>query len=145
MSVERVNVAKVLVRRRTDGKYLLLRGSLWSERPDRSQQPDLPGGTVEVGESMIEGCLRELMEEAGITASSGDLQLVHAASYIHAHSKAAINRLIYFLELEQDPTITLSWEHEGYEWLPAAEVLALDMREPYPELFRYLQKTEILV
>lgn len=140
-----LNIGKAIIRRKSDGKYLMLRGSVWPERPDRSQKPDLPGGAVEDGESIEEGCIREVMEEAGIKLSPDKLQLVHSVSFVSDKDNAAINRLIYFAEIDEDPEIRLSWEHEAYEWLTPQEVLDLEMRKPYPELFKYLNEIGILV
>jgi 8-oxo-dGTP pyrophosphatase MutT (NUDIX family) len=139
-----VNVAKVLIRRNSDGKYLLLRGSKWEERPERSQKPDLAGGVVEPGETVAEGAAREVFEEAGISVQPSDLTLVYATTFKSVHDGASINRLLYVVELSSNPNITLSWEHEGYWWLSKDEVLTLDIREPYPEIFTYLDDAGVL-
>lgn len=140
--MKRVNISKVLVRR-ADGKYLILRGSKWEERPDRSQKPDLPGGMVEDGETHKVGGARELMEEAGISVKPGQLELVHAESFIWKEDEA-VTRLIYLVRLE-NPEVTLSWEHEGFWWMNKQEVLGLEIRKPYPEIFGYLDKIGVLV
>lgn len=139
-----VNVSKLVVRRKSDGKYLLLRSSQWEERPDRSQKPDLPGGVVEAGERIEEGAARELAEEAGVIVKPDDLTLVYAMSFKSDHDDAAINRLIYFTEIE-DAEVTLSWEHEEFWWASTDELLALEIREPYPSIFSYLQSVGLLV
>ena len=140
-----LNVAKVVIRRKADGKYLILRGSKWEERPDRSQKPDLPGGIVEVDETIEQGAVREVKEEAGITLRPEELLLVQAHSFQSDKDQAAINRLIYFAELKTDPEIQLSWEHEGYWWYDATEILDLDIRSPYPEVFKYLHQIGVLI
>ena len=52
--------AKALIRRKSDGKYLILTCSLWPENPRRSQKPDLPGGSIKRGENIEDGLLRAL-------------------------------------------------------------------------------------
>lgn len=140
-----LNTCKAIIRRKTDGKYLVLQGSKWEERPDRSQKPDLPGGIVEAGESMEAGCAREIQEEINVTIAPNDLLLVYAHTYLSDTDRASINKLIYFVELDSSPEITLSWEHENYTWLTADEVLALDIRKPYPKIFQYLHEIGVLV
>lgn len=76
------NIGKALVRRATDGKYLILVSSKWPERPDRSQKPDLPGGLVEEGETFEQGCVREVREEAGFDVDPSQLTVVYADSFI---------------------------------------------------------------
>ncbi len=137
------NISKVLIRRASDGKYLVLVGSKWPERPDRSQKPDLPGGLVEAGETFEQGCVREVKEEAGIDIDSSQLVLAHAGSFTEEEN--GLNRLVYYIDISPDPKIVLSWEHESYSWLTAKEVLALDIREPYPQIFRHMKAIGLLV
>lgn len=139
--MERVNIAKVLIRR-ADGKYLILRSSKWEERPDRSEKPDLPGGLVEAGETHEVGAVREVQEEAGISLRADQLDLVHAGSHIWKE-KEAINRLIYMADVD-DPTVVLSWEHDDFWWMSKDELLALDIREPYKNIFNYLDTIGVL-
>lgn len=135
--------AKIVIRRETDKKYLILWSSKWEERPERSQKPDLPGGVVEENESMIEGLLREVREEAGLDIEPVRLHLAHALTYDHNEWSSIFE--IYFAEITGDETVTLSWEHESYRWLTAEEVLALEIRAPYPEIFTHMNELGLLV
>lgn len=138
--MKRDDIAKVLLKN-NEGKYLVLRGSVWPERPDRSQKPDLPGGMVDSGETHVEGAVREMQEEAGIVINPSDLRLAFAESYIHEVQKdLAINRLLYRIDVDTVPEVKISWEHEGYWWLSASEVLELEIRDPYPKMFAYLKQ-----
>lgn len=137
-------IAKALIRRSSDGKYLVLTSSKWPERPDRSQRPDLPGGFVEAGETPEVGCNREILEEAGLKVDPQSMTIVQAETFLPPDGKASITRIVYLAEVEGSPKVTLSWEHESYEWLSGDEVKQLDIREPYPRIFSYLHKIGIL-
>ena len=140
------NIGKALIRRKTDGRYLILVGSEWPERPDRSLKPDLPGGLIEANETAEQGCAREILEETGIHIDINLLALVYAESFIDVHDNdIPANRLLYIVEVQNDPQITLSWEHSSYMWLSADEVHDLKIRKPYPAIFDYLVKTKQLV
>lgn len=134
-----LNIAKTIVRNQS-GEFLVLRSSEWPENPVRSLQPDIAGGVVDEGENHLMSAARELEEEAGIIVNQEDLQLVWAGSEIDEAKKAAINRLIFFVLVPDDVKITLSWEHCEYWWSSFEDLVALDWREPYAEIFRFFDK-----
>ena len=139
------NGGKALIRRASDGKYLVLRTNEWSENPERSRAYDLPGGMCEPGETPEQCSAREVREEAGVSVQPDDLLLVYAHSFLRSDGHSGYNRFIYFVEVPGQPAITLSWEHESHMWLTSAEVLALDVRQPYPAAFRHMAAIGVLV
>ncbi len=134
--------AKVLLRRRTDNKYLVLWSSEWKENPRRSHKPDLPGGLAEQGETIAYGLLRELKEEAGIELVEDNLVLAHAHVWDEDDFSTVFQ--IYFAEIDH-ADVVLSWEHERFDWLSKDELEALDIREPYPTIFQHMKKVGLLV
>lgn len=132
--------AKVLIRRTSDGKYLLLTSSLWPENPRRSQMPDLPGGVIETHETIKEGLLREVKEETGLSISETSLVPGKVIQYQGSDRDAASEFSIYLAEVEGNPDVTLSWEHESYRWIDGEELLGLSIRRPYNDIFNALHR-----
>lgn len=135
--------AKALLRRKSDGKYLILTSSEWEENPRRSQAPDLPGGLIEAGETIEEGLSRELEEEIGTGIRDG-LQLAYAMTYVNDAQTKSTTFMLFFAETD-DIEIKLSWEHESYEWLTADEIRNLEIRNPYPTIISHFTKIGLLV
>ncbi len=136
-------VAKAIIRRRPDDAYLVLWSSKWPERPERSQKPDFPGGEVEFNETSEVGCVREILEEVGITVPPSELHLVYAMTYYYEKDNFWVNRLVYFAEIE-DSDVILSSEHEKYAWLSARELEELEIRPPYKEIITNLIQRGII-
>lgn len=137
------SAAKAIIRRKTDGRYLLLTSSEWEENPRRSHNPDLPGGLVEDGETVEEGLIREVAEEVGFDISSQTLTLAHGSTWVEEEQGRSTTVLFYFVEV-QDPEVKLSWEHEKFEWVTAEELLNLEIRDPYPALFQHYERIGLL-
>ncbi|HEY0965530.1 MAG TPA: NUDIX domain-containing protein [Candidatus Saccharimonadales bacterium] len=138
-----VRVAKSVIRR-ADGKYLVFRCSEWPERPDRSLKPDLPGGAVELGESLEQGVSREVREESGIQIHPDDFLIGYANSFIYEdRDRQAVVRSVYFAEVE-NPEIALSYEHDRYWWVSLDEMLAMEWKPFYREAFEFMKQSELL-
>jgi bis(5'-nucleosidyl)-tetraphosphatase len=84
---------------------------------------DLPKGHIEPGESDLECALREMTEETGILASAvtiePDFQFrsVYYPEYARYNNEVIEKTLIIFLGWVEAPTVMLSSEHLGYEWV----------------------------
>lgn len=83
---------------------------------------DLPGGTVESGETVLEGLVREVMEETGLTVRIG--------------APIGVYTTLTQLPERQNVTITFAcdWifgdvvldEHDEFRWVTPSELSALD-------------------
>lgn len=112
-----IKAGKVIIRdSATDTYFVVYR----SEHPIFGNSVDLPGGTVEKGESDIEATIREVYEEAAISVNPEDLTLLYSG---REYSRFNTKYILYFTEVPERPAVTLSWEHSRYDWLSKDDVI----------------------
>ncbi|MBM7579418.1 NUDIX domain-containing protein [Jeotgalibacillus terrae] len=106
-----------------------------------------PGGGQEDGETMHEACIRECMEETGLTVKPGEL--LYVREYIGKnHEYAAFDSHVHQIESyfqcsvsgEAKEPVLLDANQTGVEWLPIKE---LHQYRIYPKaLIRVIQETD---
>lgn len=109
----------LVVKRNRDFKGMSMGKDLW----------EIPGGTVEFGEELLEALRREVKEETAIHAGE-DIQLTAAVAYTISDNttKAYRVNLIYSMELPEQSNIALSEEHAEYQFIRSTTQLnALDI------------------
>ena len=82
----------------------------------RCEYFDLPGGKMKVNESAEEALCREVLEETSLVIKP--VRLLHHWEFIN--DDYLIMGVIYLCEVIEGD-ITLSCEHDYYEWLPLSE------------------------
>ena len=130
-----VYIAQKAVLVREDGRILALRRS--NTDPNRPLSWDLPGGDVEFGEDLTESIKREVREEAGIEVQ--EVTLFDAMGWVTPQNEYWVS-LGYTARVPQDTGVTISWEHDQYEWLTKKEFL---QRESSSRIKRYLEKVPV--
>jgi len=111
-----MGAAKVVIIDENDN-YLLMKRA---DHPRFGSDSDLPGGTIEAGESPEIAAVREVDEEAGITVTLDDIELLYSGL---DYSQHGIEYFLYQTKVASQPEVVLSWEHSGYSWLTRDEFL----------------------
>ncbi len=102
-------VAKLIII--CDSEYLML---YRDKHPTFGNDPDLAGGTLEEGESLLETMIREVQEEIGVDVAQRTIEELYTGT---DYSRHGTHYVLYRTYLDKKPNITISWEHVDYEWL----------------------------
>jgi 8-oxo-dGTP pyrophosphatase MutT (NUDIX family) len=113
-------VGKALVYN-ADGKILTLYRS--KTHPHLAHYVDFPGGEVEGDEDAAVAIAREIKEETGVTVQATQVNIVHGGVSKNSDGKGETRYHLGKAVLADTPELTLSWEHERYEWLSTHDLL----------------------
>ena len=112
-------LAKAVLKR--GDKILVLRRSKTDTR--RPGEWDLAGGAVDESERIEDACVREVQEEAGLTISADDLELLYAHTEF-VDDFGNICWLIFGVDAP-DGDIIVSHEHDEFAWVTLEESLTM--------------------
>lgn len=113
------------VRVECDGRFLLLERS---ESDFGAGILELPGGSVDEGESLERGCVRELFEESGIVTREHNLVPLDIFEFHNIETNKHKVKFAFYLKLESLPVITLSSDHSKFVWLNQDEINELPLQ-----------------
>ena len=137
------SIAKILIIN-GDGNVLTLTLSEHLKYPEKSYQPDLPGGIVDAGEPENLGVIREVQEECGIDLDPEKIQLAYAETTYDEKENKSVTKLLYVTHLDNTPVVTLSWEHSDYKWVSVTELHNIDMRPFFNQAIQYVIEHKII-
>lgn len=124
---------------------LVLRRSVWLTKPERSHQADLPGGMVDEGESEAEAAAREIHEETGVEVDASQLILSYTKTFFEGPKNRSASKFFYVCKLDHTPDVTLSREHESYDWTLVPDLLdTYQFTAFYDESIRYLIEHKLI-
>ncbi|MBO3832671.1 MAG: NUDIX domain-containing protein [Candidatus Brockarchaeota archaeon] len=122
----------VFTKENSEVKYLFLkvRGRL-----------DFPKGNIDEAEDELAAALRELREESGIDKIRVIPGFRKVLNYYYRRNDSTLvsKTLILFLGEALEKNVSISWEHEGFEWLSLDEAI---MRIKYPRYKEVLKEAE---
>ena len=128
--------AGVLVRHRGDDGpwYFLARRS---EHTHRGGTWAIPGGALDLGESPLEGALREFREEIGVPLGEGDFEV--AEVHQDDHGGWSYWTVVVDVVDRFDPPTTFNWETAEVAWIHGNDLASLALFDAFEATLRYLK------
>ena len=121
MPVERSAGAIIFRETKKGREYLLI------QHPDNNEKGkpghwDFPKGHIEKGETTEEAVRREVKEETGIFRLVFVPRFKETIRYfVKVGDQRRLKFVVFFLAKTRQEKIKISWEHQGYAWLPYQE------------------------
>lgn len=137
--VGRVSAKAAIVN--SDGKFLVLTNSRWDSNPKPAYAPDLPGGSLERGETLEQGLIREVKEEIGIDITNAPRRM------LARHGPPIVGYpVVIYIVWANIRDIKLDTEHCMFSWLTLEQMKLLPWRGGrrvlFDEIESYLVDTE---
>ncbi len=107
----------------SDGKVLLCKSHKWSN------QFVIPGGHIELGETMEEAMKREVMEETGLTVYDTRMIGINESIFHPTFRERKHFVFINFICRTRDTVVRLNDESESYVWADLQEIEQYDLQE----------------
>lgn len=96
----------------------------------------LPGGGLHRGEQPLDGALREVIEEVGVTLQPSDAQALHSEPF---RAKGRFWFWLFVVHVKEKPNITINTkELIAAEWIPIEELQKLIVSNELELAMRYL-------
>lgn len=115
-----------------DKKILVIREAAQYEEGTNEGKYDLPGGRVDMGESIHDALRREAKEETGLDVEAGRPFFVGEWHPVVKDARLHITAIFFVCSI-QDGEVTLGEDHDAYKWIGKHEVTSVPFVDTVPE------------
>lgn len=105
-----------------------------SDDPFYPAQWGAPAGSIELGESLSQAAIREVLEETKVRLVLTSLVYIGHWRVIHPH--LCFNYFLFLARFKRRPAITISREHSDYGWFSPRAALKLNLIEGEEKILR---------
>ena len=100
------------------------------------------GGRVELGEKLIDSCLREAKEEIGLDLNPKNLKLIEVKETPYLTDIFHAIHFVYATILDENEKININHESDGYQWFDISNLpeKTLDTKEDIVKLNQMAKK-----
>lgn len=106
---------------------LVLRNS--DTHPRWPLQGDMPGGTIEEGETIEDGLIREVEEETSIRLERSQIKELYTMTY--SDDEIVVMYHFFAVHLDTKPEIVMDFEHDQFSWVKLTDIKGIE--EPYQQ------------
>ena len=97
----------------------------------------VPGGEIEKGEQVIEAAIREAFEETSICLDKNKIQYLGKV-FVRKNIDFVFHML--YQELDKMPLISLSDEHDMYQWIALKDIPLIDVMSGGLEILEHFKE-----
>jgi 8-oxo-dGTP pyrophosphatase MutT (NUDIX family) len=115
-------------------KFLFLKNA---ERKVQKGKWGVPGGKIEKGEQVIEAAIREAFEETSICLDKNKIKYLGKV-FVRKNIDFVFHML--YQELETMPSISLSDEHDMYQWIALKDIPLIDVMSGGLEILEHFKE-----
>lgn len=128
------------------GHVLFVRDAGAADHTNTKGDWDLPGGRMEENETPLEGLVRELKEEVGVTITPEQARVFHASLWGVGGNVVQDPIIgIFYIVPVYDQKIILSEEHSEYLWVDPRQELPISLKPIAKQVLDAYRRTEGIV
>lgn len=124
-------------------KILVIREATQYEDGTQEGKYDLPGGRVDMGESIYDALQREAKEETGLDVETGRPFFVGEWHPIVKDTQLHITAIFFLCAVKND-AVALGQDHDAYKWISKNEVGTIPLVAPVPDAIQELISLGVL-